>query len=81
MLFVACRATVSYVTDYGPLYVGNFLENAHQNVERVPWGTSYPEPTHYLFYTPEGSVLLKQNSCTKVKHSGGLISLLFFSRY
>lgn len=36
MLFVACRATVNYVTDYGPLYVGNFLARAHQNVEGGP---------------------------------------------
>ena len=33
MLFVACRATVNYVTGYGPLYKGNFLESAHQNME------------------------------------------------
>lgn len=28
MLFVAFRATVNYVTGYGPLYIGNFLESA-----------------------------------------------------
>lgn len=36
MLFVAFRATVNYVTGYGPLYIGNFLESAHQNMGRVP---------------------------------------------